>query len=198
MILVPVVPVRSIKNVMEWSADFIQALQNVVLHPDLGSALTLLVVSIVNEILSVVPYAIILYGQLFFIKEAFSVDLATKLFLYVAIPVGVGSTIGSLPFYLLSYFGGKPAIEKFGRYVRLSWLQVERVAIKFKGSWYDEVIFLALRAAPFMPALPVSIAGGILRMRPSSFILLTLAGFVIRMVIMFAFVGISVEAIAGW
>jgi len=195
MICVRAVVVKSIKSAMEPIFNLIQMLQNVVLHPNLVSASVLFVVSLINELFAVFPYNIILSGQLLFLEGSISIVVFAKLFFFVSVPVGVGTTLGSLPFYGLAYFGGKPAINKFGKYIKLSWEKVERVESKFKGLWYDEILFLALRSIPLLPSFPVNVAAGILRMRPAPYIVLTAVGTIIRITILFLFIGIGIEAL---
>ena len=179
---------------MEFGQDLLQVIQDMVLRPDLSSAITIFLLSVVNEFISIFPYVIVIGGQLFFVHEPLSYGLFAKLLVYVSIPVGLGATIGTMPAYIVGYFGGKPAINKFGRYVRLSWSKIERFESKFTGSWYDEILFLVFRIIP-LPAVPISALVGVLRMSPLTFTLLTLLGFVIRMMVLFAFAGFGVIAL---
>ena len=181
---------------MELSANFVQIIQDAVLRPDFASAFGIFIASFVNELFAVLPYNVILSGPLFFLEESFSVVFVIQLFLFVAVPVGFGTALGSLLTYGLAYFGGKPAIEKFGKYVRLSWESVEKVGSKFQGVWYDEVLFLTLRSPPLLPSLPINAAAGILRMRLPRYIVLTILGAIIRMMIMFMLVGLGMSTLA--
>ena len=181
---------------MELSSDFFQVIQDVVLRPDFASALGVFTASFINELFAVLPYNVILSGQLFFLEGSLSAAFFIQLFLFVAIPVGVGTALGSLLTYGLAYFGGKPAIEKLGKYLHLSWESVEKMESKFKGIWYDEILFLVLRSTPLLPSLPVNAAAGILRMRLTNYLVLTVFGAIIRMMIMFAFMWVGVETLA--
>ena len=181
---------------MELTSNFVQVVENVVLHPSFTSAPTFFFSSFVNELFAILPYNIILSGQLLFHQDPISIAVLTRLFLFIAVPVGVGTTLGSLLIYSLAYFGGKPAINKFGRYFRFSWESVEKVSSRFKGSWYDEIVFLILRSVPLLPSLPVNAAAGILRMRLAPYLVLTVAGSIIKMMIMFMIIGLGMESIA--
>jgi membrane protein DedA with SNARE-associated domain len=44
----------------------------------------------------------------------------------ISVPEALGVTLGSFVTYSLGYFGGKPAIEKFGKYFGLSWNSVQK------------------------------------------------------------------------
>ncbi len=181
---------------MEWSFDLIQAVEDVVLHPDFFSAAALFVVAMVNELFVLLPYTIILSGQLLFMEGSLSLHFLITLLVLVAVPVGIGTTIGSLPIYALAFFGGKSAIDKFGKYLKVTWEDVERLQSRFKGSRYDEIFFLVLRSIPLLPSLPVNVVAGIIQMRLESYLGLTIIGTIIKMMIMFIFVGLGVETLA--
>lgn len=181
---------------MEYSLDFIKVAQNVILEPSIHGIWPLFFVSFLNDIIGIFPFALVLAGQLFFLKTAFTVALAAKLLVFVALPVGIGSSLGSFPLYGLAYFGGKPAINKFQKYLRFSWADVERVKQNFKGTWYDEIIFLLLRSTPVLPSFPVDVAAGTLRMRFWPFFVLTTVGSIVRMMLTLLVVGISMHTLS--
>ncbi|MDO8424203.1 MAG: VTT domain-containing protein [bacterium] len=181
---------------MEQTLNFIQVIQDMVLNPSLGSAVVLFLTSFVNELVALLPYAVILSGQLIFLNEPLSWALFMKLLVYVSIPIGVGSALGSLVFYGLAYFGGKPAIDKFQKYIHFSWEDVEKINMRFRGAWYDEILFLFLRSIPVLPALPVNLAAGILRMRFWPYLILTTIGFTIRMILTLVIVGVGMESLS--
>ncbi|OHB10911.1 MAG: hypothetical protein A3G05_02120 [Candidatus Zambryskibacteria bacterium RIFCSPLOWO2_12_FULL_45_14] len=181
---------------MELSVNFVQIVQDAVLRPDLASALGIFIASLINELFAVLPYNVILSGPLFFLEGSFSAVFVTQLFLLVAVPVGFGTALGSLLTYGLAYFGGKPAIDKFGKYVYLSWESVEKMESKFKGVWYDEVLFVALRSTPLLPSLPINAAAGILRMSLARYLVFTVIGAIIRMMIIFMLVGLGMSTLA--
>jgi len=181
---------------MDLPTDFIQVVQDVVLHPDWSGAIIIFLLSFANELIAVLPYSVILSGQLLFLDSSLSLALVAKLFVFVAIPVGVGSVIGTLPVYAVAYFGGKPAIEKFHKYLHFSWQDVERVNLYFKGKWYDKFIFLVLRSVPFFPSLPFNVVAGIIRMRFFSYFVLSIIGFTIRMVLTLIIIGLGMGALS--
>lgn len=180
---------------MDLSYDILQAVENSVIRPDFLSALYLLAFSFANELISLFPYIVVLSGQLLFVEGSMSAAFFTKLFFLVAAPISVGTALGSLLIYGLAYFGGKPAIERFGKYARISWDSIEKVRAKFKGAWYDEMLFLALRAIPFLPSLPLNAAAGVLRMPPAPYLVLTIVGTAIRVMLMFAIFILGAEGL---
>ena len=118
--------------------------------------------------------------------------------MFVSIPVGVGSALGSVPFYVLAYFGGRPAITKFQKYLRFNWSDVEKVSSRFKGEWYDEILFLLLRSIPLLPSLPVNIAAGVLRMNLLPYLVLSIVGFTIRMMLTLLVVALGMEGLSNF
>ncbi len=176
--------VRNLKSAMVEAPEIIKALQGVVLEPSLVGALWVMFGAFMGEVVAPFPSGIFFAGQLLFLTEALSLTLVTKLFFLVAIPLAFGGTVGSLLSYGIAYFGGKPAIEKFKKYLRFSWEDVERLESKFKNNWYDELLFLALRIIPFIPTIPVNLLAGVLRMSFLRYTLLTFIGTIIRMMIL--------------
>ncbi len=170
---------------MPWEINrLIELSQSVVLDPNLANFYPILLVSIVNEFLSILPLGFIFASQLVFLRGPLSLDLFSKLFMFVALPVGIGVALGSLLIYYISYFGGKPAIDKFGKYFGLRWNDVERTKKRFNESSYDEILFLAMRCTPFFPNVPVTVAVGILRMHLFPFLVLTAFGTTVRIMLM--------------
>jgi membrane protein DedA with SNARE-associated domain len=174
---------------------FGHAVQSVVTNPGPGSIWPLFISSFLNDLIGIFPFAIALAGQLLFLKGAFSVALAAKLLVFVAVPIGIGSAFGSIPLYAASYFGGKPTINKFQRVLRFKWEDVEKVNQRFKGTWYDDAIFLLLRCTPVLPSFPLDVAGGVLRMGFWPFFVLTAVGSIIRMMITLLVVGMSMHSL---
>ena len=178
------------------SIKLVEVVQNVILAPGMASAMPLFLLSFINDLVGIFPFALVLAGQLIFLEGTFTWALAAKLLVFVAVPVGVGSAFGSMALYIAAYFGGKPLIEKYHKYLRFSWSDVEKIDNYFRGTWYDEVIFLLLRCAPILPASPLSIASGILRMRPWPFFFLTVVGSVVRMMLTLVLVAMGLIGLA--
>lgn len=169
---------------------------NTVTHPTFASFFPLFVASFFNDLIGIFPFALVLAGQLAFLDGAFSLALAMKLLVFVALPVGLGSALGSVPLYYLAYFGGKPLINRYKRYLRFSWENVERVNGYFHGTWYDELVFLILRCVPVLPSIPLDLAAGIIRMPFAPFFVLTAVGSIIRMMLTLVVVGMSLHGLS--
>lgn len=178
------VRVKSLRNVMEEAPQIFKALQGVVIEPSFSGALWLLLGAFAGEVIAPFPSGIFFASQLLFIDNGISFGFIVKLVFLFAIPLAFGGTVGSFLPYGIAYFGGKPAIEKFKKYLRFSWEDVEKFESRFKNNWYDELLFLGIRIVPFIPTTPVHILAGILRMSFWRYTILTFIGTVIRMMIL--------------
>jgi membrane protein DedA with SNARE-associated domain len=158
-------------------------LSKLVLEPGIVGALGLFLVSIVDELIAFIPSSLILAAELLFLKDPLTIVVISRLTIFVALPIAVGTSLGSLPLYLASYYGGKPAIEAARKKWKISWADVEKFEKRFKGMWTDELLFLFFRAMPLMPTLPVTVVAGTLRMKPVMYTLLTVLGIMVRVII---------------
>ena len=52
--------------------------------------------------------------------------LFLKLFIYIVLPAALGVTVGSLFVYAIAYFAGKPFLERWGKYLGISWEDLEK------------------------------------------------------------------------
>ncbi len=148
-------------------------------------------IGILEELIFVLPSAIVFLGAGFFLIPAgasFWVAFSDA-FLKIGLPAGAGVAIGSLFIYGLVYWGGKPLIERYGRYVGLTWDEIERAATRFTSGRWDEALLFVLRALPIVPISVISAACGLVRLRIGEFMLYTFLGATVR-------AGIS--ALLGW
>ena len=169
----------------------VYSLREVVVNPTLFTALALLVFSALNEIIALFPFSIVIASQVAFIVGGMDTSLFIQLIFLVAVPVGVGSALGTLPLYALSYFGGRPAINKYEKYLKFSWHDIEKLGLYLNGGWYEEILIVVLRSIPLIPSIPVTIATGIIRVKFIKYILLTTLGFILRMILTLLIMGFS-------
>jgi len=98
----------------------------------------------------------------------------------VVIPAAIAATIGSYFAYAIGYFGGKPVIKKFHRFLDVEWLEVEKMGDKFgkgKKTWWS--IFI-LRVIPVVPMSLISLAAGVLRLSWKKYGIATFLGAIPR------------------
>lgn len=90
--------------------SFITFIEQIVLPM---GALGVFFAEIIEEIIVPIPSALVLLTSGFiFLKGDFGIDVIKNLLFVIAIPGALGLTLGSLVIYYLSFYGGKPFIEK--------------------------------------------------------------------------------------
>ena len=85
----------------------------------------------------------------------------------------IGCVLGSIPSYYLGYFGGRPFVEKYGKYFLVSQKDLED-ADKWVDKYGDWAFFLC-RMLPVIRTF-ISFPAGILRARKRIFFTLTFLG----------------------
>jgi membrane protein DedA with SNARE-associated domain len=93
--------------------------------------------------------------------------------LYAGIWGAVGCTIGSVATYWLGALGGRPLVEKYGRYVLISKHDIARADHWF--SKYGEATAFFSRLLPIVRTF-ISLPAGVARMNFAKFTVLTFAG----------------------
>jgi len=146
--------------------------------------------ALLEEFLYVVPSSLVQLsaGAILLMDIPFSFDLLWKSILWVGIPAAVGVTIGSLPYYALGYFGGKPAITRWGKWLGVTWKSVEDLEKKLTKTWWDDLIFTGLRALPILPSVALSVGPGVFRLPMRTYLIGSFVGTFIRATVM-GFVG---------
>jgi len=147
--------------------------------------------ALLEEIIAPIPSSLVaMFAGFFLVPIEYTWPQAIGVsFLEVAIPMSVGITIGSLIFYVVAYFGGKPIIIRYGKWFGLSWELIEKTEERFIKGHKDEIILLSLRSLPFVPSVAVSVFCGLVRYPIKTFITLSFIGSLIRSTIM---------AMIGW
>lgn len=84
-----------------------------------------------------------------------------------------GSVLGAVVLYYVGYFGGKPFIDRYGRFIGLNKKNFDRTERWFQD--YGSVIVLLARVVPGARSV-VSVPAGILEMPFLKFIILTTIG----------------------
>lgn len=92
----------------------------------------------------------------------------------IVLPGAVASTLGAYFAYGITYYGGKPVIDRFGRLLGFDWDDILSMEKRLEGR-VAAMIFL-LRAAPIVPLSLISAAAGVLRLPVWRFTLWTFLG----------------------
>lgn len=113
---------------------------------------------------------------------------------YVAMSLAgtIGYTLGAIVGWAIGRYGGRPYLERHGRWLHLDEERLERAERWFER-WGDWAVFLG-RITPLVRSF-VSIPAGVLEMRFWRYVVLTLAG---SAVWCFAFAGAGWAAGANW
>ncbi len=147
--------------------------------------------SFIGELVGPFPSLGMILGASFYLVDHlnFSLTLILKIFLMIAIPEALGVTIGSYATYSLGYFGGKPAIEKFGKYFGLSWHSVEKFHNRIEQTKNEGLFIFIIRSIPLIPNMLINTACGLLRVNVKRYTTATLAG---------SFLRASIYGFTGW
>jgi len=100
--------------------------------------------------------------------QVFHVSLAAVILLAV-----LGEVLGSLAGYLIGFYGGRPLVDRFGRYVLLTHKDLDRAE-----AWFDrhgEPLVLFGRFIPLLRSF-VSFAAGLAEMAIAKFVIFTVIG----------------------
>jgi len=121
--------------------------------------------SIIEEIIAPIPSTLVIMGTSFIILQgaAISPETIFSLFINVVLPASVGVTIGSLLIYTLAYYLGKELIDRLGKYLGVSWENIDKAQSKFEESRSDEVILFTVRALPVVPSIAINVFCGFVR-----------------------------------
>jgi membrane protein DedA with SNARE-associated domain len=99
--------------------------------------------------------------------------LGPEWILFAGLLGGFGSTLGGLFFYYLGLWGGRPLLERYGRYVFISHGDIAK-GERFFERWGVWAVFLG-RMVPLVRSF-VSIPAGVTRMDLKQFLIYTFAG----------------------
>lgn len=138
--------------------------------------------SLLEEIISPIPSSLVQMGGGAILLFGQNLSLATllKLILEVSIPSALGVTIGSLPYVWLARKYGVRIIEKWGTWIGITMQDLHELENKFSRTWWDDVVFVGLRAFPAVPSVALALYGGIMNMSWTRYMILTAIGVFIR------------------
>lgn len=144
-----------------------------------------------QEIIPPIPSTIlaITLGFALFAGSSFSLATLLSIVISIGIPIALGLTVGAVIVYGVFYWGGRPLLERYGRYIGVSWDDVETVRKRFHDTNKDELLLFVARAFPLVPSVALNVFAGIIRWPLKSFVWLTFSGTIVR-----GFLG----AVIGW
>jgi membrane protein DedA with SNARE-associated domain len=145
-------------------------------------ALGVFVGSLIEEIVAPIPSALVGMSAGFFLMNESAISLSSfqSLFLNVMLPISAGVTLGSLFVYGLTYFLGKPVIDRYGRFLGVSWREIQDAEERFSKGNKDGLILLGARTVPIIPSAAISAFCGVVRMNIKKYIFYTFLGTLVR------------------
>jgi membrane protein DedA with SNARE-associated domain len=97
----------------------------------------------------------------------------------IVLPGAVASTLGAYIGYAIGYYGGKPMVDRWEKFLGFSWKDVEAMEKRFRSGQVNSTIFF-LRALPIFPLSVISAGAGLLRLPVKDFSLWTFLGTIPR------------------
>lgn len=154
-------------------------------------ALGIFFATIIEEVIAPIPSPLVpLAGGFFLLPSTLSWGEALVMVIpLVAIPIAIGLTLGSIFVYFVGYFGGKPIIDRWGKWIGTSWAEIKKAEEKLANRKSDELILFSLRLLPLAPGVALSTFCGIIRYKLITFIITTFLGSMVRAALL---------ALIGW
>jgi membrane protein DedA with SNARE-associated domain len=132
---------------------------------------------IIESVIVPIPSPLIIMGAGFLLispDQSFAQALAPIL-LQIVLPGAIASTLGAYIGYAIGYYGGKPLVDRWEKFLGFSWRDVELLERRFQAGQVNALIFF-LRALPIFPLSVISAAAGLLRLPLNQFSLWTFYG----------------------
>lgn len=153
-------------------------------------ALGVFLASFLEEMVAPIPSSVVIVTSSFLIMTdpVITLESIGKLFFMVALPAALGVTLGSAIIYGITYLAGRPFVCRWGRYLGLSWQDIQELDKKFDESYADEILLFALRVFPLTPSIVVNVFCGFIRYDLRKYLTITFFGTLIRVFIL-GFIG---------
>jgi membrane protein DedA with SNARE-associated domain len=138
--------------------------------------------SIVEEIIAPIPSTLIIMGTSFIVLKGAAINPETLITLFtgVMLPASIGVTIGSAVIYILSYYLGKEFIDRWGKYLGVSWSNITKAQKRFEKGRSDEILLFTVRAVPVVPSIAINVFCGFIRYDIKKFLVITFTGTMVR------------------
>lgn len=99
--------------------------------------------------------------------------------LLISILGSAASVLSSYVLYSLGLYGGRPAIERYGKYIRVNWHQVQALN-RHLTSGKEHYVIAMLRAIPLVPLSVISASAGFFRVNWKKYGLWSFIGMIPR------------------
>lgn len=161
--------------------------------------LSMFIGGIVEQIIVPIPSPIItMSGGVFLVsKQGNFFNIFWQIITRVSLPYSIGAVIGTGLVFFIAYFGGRPLLDKFGKYIGISWKLIEKVRADFQKTIADELFILIAVIIPVVPVSLISAFSGGFRFKPAKFFPIMFLALIIRAIIL-GFIGFNLgEAFTG-
>jgi len=120
---------------------------------------------VIEEILVPIPSPAIPMAAGFLLVDATAISAALlQILIYIAIPASAASVVSSYFVYSIAYYGGEPLIRKYGKYLDLSWEEIQQFEKHFVDNDNEKYYVALFRAIPIVPLSLVSGSAGLFQM----------------------------------
>ncbi len=103
-------------------------------------------------------------------------EAAIQIGIIVGFVGAIGITIGAILMYGIGFYGGRPFIQKFQRWIGVSWEEVDAFGNKLETNQRTGIFLFLTRAIPIIPLSLISLAGGSIRIKSRTFFVWTFLG----------------------
>ena len=136
---------------------------------------------IIESVIVPIPSPLIIMGAGFVLisSELSFLEALVPIALQIVLPGAIASTLGAYIGYAIGYYGGKPLVDQWERFLGFSWRDVEALERRFQSGQVKNTIFF-LRALPIFPLSVISAAAGLLRLPLNQFSVWTFYGTIPR------------------
>ena len=153
----------------------------------------------IEQIIVPIPSPIItMAGGAFIIERNLPVfEAIWQIFNKITLPYTIGATLGTSFVYFVAFFGGKPLIDKFGKYIGISWKLIEKIKADFQKTIADELFILISCSIPIVPVSLITGFCGGFKIPPAKFYPMVFLAILIRATLL-GFIGFEMgEAFLG-
>jgi len=163
-----------------------QILQTILDMVKTHGSLSMFIGGIVEQIIVPIPSPIItMSGGAFLVTRNIPLFQAIwEIIVNVSLPYSIGAVIGTSMVFLIAYFGGRPLIDRFGKYIGIKWSLIEKIKSDFQKTITDELFILIAVTIPVVPVSLISAFCGGFRIKPVKFYPIMFLALILRSIIL--------------
>ena len=137
---------------------------------------------IIEEVIAPIPSSVVIMGAAFLMipAELGWLEALWMIFWKIAIPASAGMVAGSSLIYGIGFWGGKPAIVRWGKWFGIRWSDIEKAESRLSKKHADILVLFIFRTIPIIPSVVLSAFYGVIRVPWKIYALVTFAGSIIR------------------